>query len=94
MPAMETSGDASGPRFPSRDGSETRASEDFFGNLPGVERGVDGEQEVSSSSPVLDATTGEKSYTSAVIDTDNQTTVHLPLVVMLCKVYALLFGCH
>lgn len=59
MPTAETTGDASGPRFPSRDGSETRASEDFFGNLPVAEDRAVEEQEVSSSGPAHDVTAGE-----------------------------------
>ncbi len=59
MPPADTTGDASGPKFPSRDGSETRAGEDFFGNLSGVEGGAVDDQEASSSSPALNESAGE-----------------------------------
>jgi len=59
MPPAETIGDASGPKFPSKDGSETRAGEDFFGNLSGVEGGAVDDQEASSSSPALNESGGE-----------------------------------
>ena len=49
-----------GPKFPSTDGSETRAGEDFFGTLPGVEGGaVEQGEEASSSSPALQSPQGE-----------------------------------
>ncbi len=59
MPPADTTGNASGPKFPSRDGSETRAGEDFFGNLSGVEGGAVNDQEASSSSPALNESAGE-----------------------------------
>jgi hypothetical protein len=59
MPPADTTGEASGPKFPSRDGSETRAGEDFFGNLSGVEGGAVDDQETSSSSPALQESGGE-----------------------------------
>ena len=50
-----------GPKFPSRDGSETRTGDDFFGTLPGVEQGGAVEQgdEASSSSPALETPSGQ-----------------------------------
>lgn len=60
MPSVESATAAAGPKFPSRDGSETRASEDFFGTLPGEEGGaVEEGPEAASSSPAPEAATGK-----------------------------------
>ena len=59
MPPADATGDGYGPKFPSRDGSETRAGEDFFGNLSGVEGGTVDDQEAASSSPALNESGGE-----------------------------------
>lgn len=59
MPPADSTGDAYGPKFPSRDGSDTRTGEDFFGNLSGVEGGAVDDQEASFSSPALNESTGE-----------------------------------
>ncbi|KAL0043344.1 hypothetical protein WJX79_002000 [Trebouxia sp. C0005] len=59
MPPADSTGDAYGPKFPSRDGSDTRTGEDFFGNLSGVEGGADDDQEASFSSPALNESTGQ-----------------------------------
>ena len=67
MPTAEAAASRAGPKFPSRDGSETRASEDFFGSLPGIEGGVESGAveegaEASSSSPVLESATGNLKF--------------------------------
>ncbi|KAA6424646.1 MAG: hypothetical protein FRX49_05314 [Trebouxia sp. A1-2] len=59
MPPADSTGDAYGPKFPSRDGSDTRTGEDFFGNLSGVEGGAVDDQEASFSSPALNESTGQ-----------------------------------
>lgn len=61
LPSKESPSVAeAGPKFPSRDGSETRAGEDFFGTLPGVDGGVvEQGEEASSSSPALETLSGE-----------------------------------
>lgn len=61
LPSSESPVAAAGPKFPSRDGSETRTGEDFFGALPSVEGGAveRGEEEVSSSNPALVTPSGQ-----------------------------------
>lgn len=60
VPSSESPVAAAGPKFPSRDGSETRTGEDFFGALPGVEGGAEEQgEEASSSSPALQAPSGQ-----------------------------------
>ena len=62
LPSTESPVAAAGPKFPSRDGSETRTGEDFFGALPGVEGGAveQGEDEVSSNDPALNTPSGQR----------------------------------
>lgn len=81
-----------GPKFPSRDGSETRASEDFFGTLPGVDSGaVEQGEEASSSSPALETLSGEcfiiyelhrgllSTKADLIAHADHKVRVYLPL---------------
>lgn len=77
LPSTESPVAAAGPKFPSRDGSETRTGEDFFGALPGVEAGaVEQGEEASSSGPALQAPSGQCTCTPAFAQTLNHRHLH------------------